>query len=65
MKDILKSGIRKMTIQANNMKERSSSRFDQASWNSTVLVPVPTEDKAKLDSYNFLAVVLEIIEDGT
>ena len=47
------------------MKERSWSRFDQASLNSTILVLVPTEDKAKLDSYNLLAVVLEIIEDGT
>ena len=54
-----------MTIQANNMKERSACRFDQASLNSTVLVPVPTVDKAKLESYNLLAVVLEITEDGT
>ena len=65
MKDILKNGKRKMTIQANNMKERSACRFDQASLNSTVLVPVPTVDKAKLESYNLLAVVLEITEDGT
>ena len=47
------------------MKERSSSRFDQASLNSTVLVPVPTVDKAKLESYNLLTVGLEITEDGT
>ena len=30
-----------------------------------MLVPVPTVDKAKLESYNLLAVVLEITKDGT
>ena len=52
-----------MTKQADNMKERSARRFEPATLNSTVLVPVPTVDKAKLESYNLLAVVLDISKD--
>ena len=54
-----------MTKQAENMKERSAPRFDQAAINSNVLVPVPSVDKAKLEPTNLLVIVLEIIDDKT
>ena len=53
-----------MTQQGNNMKERSARRFEPATLNKTVLVPLSSVDKAKLEAFNLLAVVLEVTKDG-
>ena len=53
-----------MTQQGNKMKERSARRFEPATLNNTVLVLIPSVDKAKLEAFNILAVVLEVTKSG-
>ena len=46
------------------MKERSARRFEPATLNNNVLVPISSVDEAKLEAFNLLAIVLEVTKDG-